>query len=85
MGTNESKQLLESKYNWKELTSKKTDIEGHPSLVQDEFSLQLADCYEIPMQGHLDYHRKLMIRRNNIEDPCIIKVIDAQIKQKTIL
>lgn len=26
-----------------------------------------------------------MIRRNNIEDPCIVKVIDAQIKQKTIM
>jgi hypothetical protein len=45
----------------------------------------MADCYEIAMHNHLDYHRKLMIRRNNIEDPCIVKVIDAQIKQKTIM
>ena len=45
----------------------------------------MADCYEIPMHNNLDYHQKLMIRRNNINDPCIIKVIDAQIKEKTIL
>jgi hypothetical protein len=45
----------------------------------------VADCYEIPMQHHLNYQLKLMVHRKNIDEPSIIKVIDAQIKEKTIL